>query len=84
MSILLQNQKSCVINGGETMRYFSLKRGTRQGDPILAYLFVLVLEIVFIFIKESEIVQDMTILIISFYTPHTLMTLLFFSVTKIL
>ena len=56
MSILLQNQKSCVINGGETMRYFSLKRGTRQGDPILAYLFVLVLEIVFIFIKESEIV----------------------------
>ena len=36
ISILLQNQESCVINGGKTMRYFPLKRGTRQGDPISA------------------------------------------------
>ena len=58
---LLQNQESCLINGGKTTRYFSLKRGTRKGDPILAYLFILVLEIVFIFIKESEKVQGLTI-----------------------
>ena len=36
ISILLQNQESCVMNGGKTMRYFPLKRGTRQGDPISA------------------------------------------------
>ena len=36
------------------MRYFPLKRGTWQGDPISGYLFILVLEIAFIFIKESE------------------------------
>ena len=48
--ILLQNQKSCVINGNKTTCYFTLKRGTRQDDPILAYLFILVSEIVFIFI----------------------------------
>ena len=36
ISILLQNQESCVINGGKTMCYFPLKRGTRQGDPISA------------------------------------------------
>ena len=41
--------------------YFPLKRGTRQGDPISAYLFNLVLEIVFMFIKESENVQSMAI-----------------------
>ena len=58
---LLQNQESCLINGGKTTRYFPLKRGTRKGDPILAYLFILVLEIVFIFIKESEKVQGLTI-----------------------
>ena len=43
------------------MRYFPLKRGTQQGDPILVYLLILVLEIVFIFIKENENVQDLTI-----------------------
>ena len=61
ISILLQNQGSYVINGGKTTRYFPLKRGTRQGDPISPYLFILVLEIVFIFIKESENVQGLTI-----------------------
>ena len=62
IGILLQNQESCVINGGTTTRYFSLKRSTRQGDPISAYLFILVLEIIFIFIKESENVQGLTVL----------------------
>ena len=62
IGILLQNQESCVINGGTTTRYFSLKRSTRQGDPISAYLFILVLEIIFIFIKERENVQGLTVL----------------------
>ena len=43
---LLINQESCIINGGFTTKYFKLDKGTRQGDPISAYLFVLVLEIV--------------------------------------
>ena len=34
MEVLLNNQESCVINGGKTS-----KRGTQQGDPISAYLF---------------------------------------------
>ena len=74
---LLKNQESCVISCGKTICYFSFKRGTQQGDPISAYLFIFVLEIVFTFIKESEKVQGLTILITNFYTLHTLMTLLF-------
>ena len=51
---LLNKQESCVINGGITTQYFQLERGTRQGDPISAYLFILVLEIVFNLIKENK------------------------------
>ena len=41
--MLLQNQESCIVNGGTTTNYFKLKKGARQGDPISAYLFILVL-----------------------------------------
>ena len=39
---LLNNQESCVINGVITTHYFNLKKGTRQGNPISASLFILV------------------------------------------
>ena len=38
MKILLNYQESCVINGGKTSKYFKLEKGTRQSDPISAYL----------------------------------------------
>ena len=60
ISILLQNQGSYIINSGKTTCYFPLKRGTQQGNPILVYLFIH-LRSSFIFIKESENVQGMTI-----------------------
>ena len=43
----MKNLKLCVINGGKTTPYFMLERGTRQGDPNSAYLFVIALEVVF-------------------------------------
>ena len=45
---LLNNEESCITNGGITTHYFKLKKGTRQGDPISVYLFILVLEAVFL------------------------------------
>ena len=48
IKILLTNQEFCVINRGHTTTYFCLERDARQGDPILAYLFVLALEFFFI------------------------------------
>ena len=41
LSILPQNQESCVTNGGKTTSYFPLKRSTRQGGPISVYRFIL-------------------------------------------
>ena len=49
---LLNNQESCIINGGITTKYF---KGTRQGDSISAYLFILVLEIVLNLIKQNKL-----------------------------
>ena len=42
--IILNKQESCIINNGNSTGYFPLFSGTRQGDPISAYLFILVME----------------------------------------
>ena len=58
---ILNNQESCIINGGKTTKYFKLERDARQGNPISAYLFVLVLEIFFILIKNNPKVKGLNI-----------------------
>ena len=58
VKILLKNQESCIIN---TTKYFKLEKGTRQGDPISAYLFILVLETVFLSIKENKEIKGLNL-----------------------
>ena len=59
--ILLNDEESCVINGGKTSKYFRLGRGFRQGDPISALLFMLVLEILLLLIKTKVQIAGLTI-----------------------
>ena len=61
VKILLKNQESCIINGGNTTKHFKLEKGTQQGDPISAYLFILVLEKVYLSIKENKKIKGLNI-----------------------
>ena len=59
---MLKDQESCVINGGKTSQYFKLERGTRQGDPTSAYLFILVLEIALLNIAQNKNIKGIELL----------------------
>ena len=59
IQILMKKSESRVINSGKTTPYFKLERGTREGDPILAYLFVIALEEVFSLIKANPDIEGL-------------------------
>ena len=61
IKILLNNQESCVSNGGKTSKYFKLERQTRQGDPISVDLLIIVLGAVFQIIKETSNIEGFDI-----------------------
>ena len=58
---LLYRQESCIVNNGYSTGYFQLSRGSRQGDPLSAYLFILALELFFINVRENEIIHGIVI-----------------------
>ena len=45
------NLMSCIMNNGFSTEYFPISRGVRQGDP---YLFLMVLEIFVIHVRENN------------------------------
>ena len=49
------------MNNGCSTGYFPLHMGTRQGDPLFPYLFILVLEILFIQVRSNMDILGFTI-----------------------
>ena len=59
---LISKQESCVINGDNTTQHFlHLERGTRQGDPISAYIFILALEVLSFFVRNNKDIKGLNI-----------------------
>ena len=49
------------MNNGHSSGYFPLNRGTCQGDPLSAYLFILVLKVMLIQIRENDNIKGINI-----------------------
>ena len=58
---LISKLESCVINGGNTTQYFNLERGARQGDPILAYIFILAWEVLSFLVRNNNEINGLNI-----------------------
>ena len=58
---LISKQESCAINGSNTAQYFHLKRGARQCDPILVYIFILALELLSFLVRNNKDIKGLNI-----------------------
>ena len=58
---LYKDINSCIINNGFTSAYFKITRGVRQGCPLSALLFVLVVEILAIEIRHNDNVKGIVL-----------------------
>ncbi len=61
VKILYTDPLLCVSNNGYNSEFFSISRGVRQGCPISALLFLLVVEAMADSIRQSECVHGITI-----------------------
>ena len=56
-----KNITSCVVNGGSSTNYFSIKRGVKQGDPPSGLIFVLGIELFAIKIRSNRMIEGIEI-----------------------
>ena len=54
INVIYAQPRACVLNNGYSTKLFTISRGIRQGCPISALLFLLVVEILAINIKENK------------------------------
>ena len=55
------NISSCVLNNGFSTQPFAVERGVRQGDSLSAFLFIMVLEILCICIRNNKDIHGIVV-----------------------
>ena len=58
---LYNNSSSCLSNNGWKSNFFMLRRGLRQGCPILSHLFTLVAEVMALNIRNNTLINGMAV-----------------------
>jgi hypothetical protein len=53
--------ESCVLNNGHSTGYFPVQRGTRQGDPMAPYIFILSIEILTEMVRVNDKINGILI-----------------------
>ena len=61
IQVLYTQISSCVINNGHSTEFFSVTRGIRQGCPISAMLFLIVVELLSVYIKNCPDIKGLLI-----------------------
>ena len=61
ISTLYKQPKACVLNNGYATNFFTINRGIRQGCPISALLFILVVEVLSINIKNDKRIKGISV-----------------------
>ena len=56
-----KDAKACVLVNGQASRWFPIKRGCRQGDPISPYIFIFCAEILATMIRQNEQIKGINI-----------------------
>ena len=61
VQIIHNSVESCVLNDGISTSYFKIERGTRQGDPLAPYVFILVIKVLAVMVRQNEDIKGLTI-----------------------
>lgn len=54
IKLFYNNAKSCIINNGYLSSFFNIDSGTRQGCPLSPYIFIMMIEILSVMIRNSK------------------------------
>ena len=61
LKTFLKDCQIYVMNSGHASGYFPLNRGSRRGDPLSAYLFILVLQVMLIQIRDYDNIKGINL-----------------------
>ena len=61
IKLLHTDLSSSVMNNGYSTGYFKLSRGTKHGDPLAAYLFILIIEVLATVVSKNKKIKGIIV-----------------------